>query len=222
MGAQSIEACYTAAKDRFAALGVDADAALKKLAGVAISLHCWQGDDIAGFETAANELSGGIAVTGNYPGKATTPDQLRSDLDVAYSLIPGKHRLNLHALYGEFCGKAVDRDAVSPAHFVNWIDWAKANGHGVDFNPSYFSHPKSSDGFTLAHPDRGVRDFWIEHGIRSREIGAAFGKALGTPAVTNFWMPDGFKDTPADRKTPRLRMTESLDRIFETPKFQRI
>ena len=216
MGAQSIETCYAEARERFASLGVDSDAAISSLSGVAISLHCWQGDDIAGFEGAGNELGGGLAVTGNYPGKATTPDELRSDLDMAYSLIPGKHRLNLHALYGEFCGRKIDRDEVSPSHFVNWIDWAKANGHGVDFNPSFFAHPKAQDGFTLAHPDKGVRDFWIEHGIRSREIGAAFGKALGTPAVTNFWMPDGFKDTPADRKTPRLRMTESLDKIFET------
>lgn len=217
MGTQSVEASYAAAKERFAVLGVDTDAALATLAGIPISLHCWQGDDIGGFEEAGSALGGGLAVTGNYPGKATTPEQLRSDLDMAYSLIPGSHRLSLHAMYGEFCGKKVDRDAVNPGHFENWIDWAKAKGHGVDFNPSYFAHPKAEDGFTLAHPDKGVRDFWIEHGIRSREIGAAFGKALGTPAITNFWMPDGFKDTPADRKTPRLRMTDSLDKIFAVP-----
>lgn len=216
MGKESISAGYAAAKERFAEIGVDVDLALKTLSEVPISLHCWQGDDIGGFEGAGSDLGGGLAVTGNYPGKATTPDQLRSDLDIAYSLIPGTHRLNLHSLYGEFGGKKVDRDAVAPEHFLGWIDWAKANNHGVDFNPSYFAHPKAEDGFTLAHPEKGIRDFWIEHGIRSREIGAAFGKALGTPAVTNYWMPDGFKDTPADRLGPRLRMTDSLDKIFAT------
>ncbi len=217
MTTDKITAAYELAKERYASIGVDAEQALKTLQGIAISLHCWQGDDIGGFETAQKELSGGIAVTGNYPGKARTPEELRADLDKAYSLIPGRHRLNLHALYGEFGGKQVDRDEIEPEHFANWIAWAQQAGHGVDFNPSYFSHPKSDDGFTLAHPDQGIRDFWIEHGIRSREIGAAFGKALGTPAVTNFWMPDGYKDTPADRTAPRLRMADSLDKIFAQP-----
>ncbi len=216
MSTEKTEQAYALAKERYAAVGVDTDAAIKALARIPVSLHCWQGDDIGGFEGGGSDLGGGLAVTGNYPGKATTPDQLRSDLDVAYSLIPGKgHRLNLHALYGEFGGKKVDRDEITPEHFQGWIEWAKANGHGVDFNPSYFAHPKAEDGFTLAHTDQGIRDFWVEHGIRCRDIGAAFGAALGTPAVTNFWMPDGYKDTPADRTGPRLRMSDSLDRIFE-------
>lgn len=214
---QNTQAAFALAKEQYAEIGVDVDRALASLAQIPISLHCWQGDDIAGFEESGGDLSGGIAVTGNYPGKARTADELRSDLDLAYSLIPGRHRLNLHALYGEFGGKCVDRDAIEPEHFANWIDWARANSHGLDFNPSYFSHPKSADGFTLAHPDKGIRDFWVEHGIRSRDIGAAFGAALGTPAVTNFWMPDGYKDTPADRRGPRERMTDSLDRIFAKP-----
>ena len=217
MATERITSAFAAAKERYAALGVDVERALETLEGVPVSLHCWQGDDIAGFEDSGTELGGGLAVTGNYPGKARTPDELRSDLDQAFALIPGRHRLNLHAIYGEFGGKCVDRDEISAAHFENWIDWAKQRGAGVDFNPSFFSHAKAADGFTLAHPDKGVRDFWIEHGIRSRDIGAAFGKALGTPAVTNFWMPDGYKDTPADRRTPRERMADSLDRIFEKP-----
>lgn len=217
MTTQRIERAFEAAKERYAELGVDVERALKTLEGVPISLHCWQGDDVAGFENSGMALGGGIAVTGNYPGKARTPDELRADLDHALALIPGKHRLNLHASYGEFGGKRVDRDAVSPEHFEGWIDWAKAKGIGVDFNSTFFSHPKADDGFTLAHKDPAIREFWIEHGIRSREIGAAFGKALGTPCVTNLWIPDGYKDTPADRKAPRERLLTALDRVFEKP-----
>ena len=206
---------FTLARERYAALGVDVDAALAALAQIPISLHCWQGDDVGGFENFGGALSGGLAVTGNHPGKARTPDELRADLDAALALIPGKHRLNLHAFYGEFGGKRVDRDAIEPKHFANWIAWAKKNSLGLDFNPTCFSHPKSADGFTLSHRDKGIRNFWIEHCRRSREIGAAMGKALGKTCVTNVWIPDGYKDTPADRHAPRARLAESLDAVFK-------
>ena len=215
--AKNISVAYKLATERYAALGVDAAAALEKLSALSISLHCWQGDDVGGFENFGNALSGGIAVTGNYPGKARTPDELRADLDKALSLIPGRHRLNLHAFYGEFGGKRVDRDAIEPKHFANWIAWAKARGLGMDFNPTCFAHAKSADGFTLSHRDKGVRNFWIEHCQRSREIGAAMGKALGSPCVTNVWIPDGYKDTPADRVAPRERLASALDAVFKKP-----
>ncbi len=195
-------------------MGVDTEAAMAKLATIPISLHCWQGDDVGGFENTGGGLSGGIAVTGNYPGRARTPDELRSDLDEALSLIPGKHRLNLHAFYGEFGGKKVERDEITPEHFSNWIAWAKAKGIGMDFNPTCFSHPKAADGFTLSHADEGIRDFWVEHCVRSREISAVMGKELGSPCVMNVWVPDGYKDTPVDRVSPRRRLAESLDRVF--------
>jgi L-rhamnose isomerase len=208
---------YQLARERYAGLGVDTEAALANLAAISISLHCWQGDDVGGFEHGDQSLSGGIAVTGNYPGKARTPEELRADLDKALSLIPGRHRVNLHASYGEFGLKPVDRNAVEPGHFKGWIQWAKSKGLGLDFNPTFFSHPKAEDGFTLAHRSKSVRKFWIEHGKRCREIGASMGRALGTAAVTNFWIPDGFKDTPADRRAPRERLADSLDEIFQTP-----
>jgi L-rhamnose isomerase len=208
---------YSVAKERYAAMGVDTEAALAALARIPISLHCWQGDDVGGFENAGGELGGGLAVTGNHPGKARTPDELRADLDKALSLIPGKHRLNLHAFYGEFGGVKVDRDQIEPKHFKGWIDWAKANGMGMDFNPTCFAHPKAADGFTLSHPKKGIRDFWIEHCVRSREIGAVMGKTLGSPTVTNVWIPDGFKDTPVDRLSPRQRLADSLDKVFAKP-----
>ena len=209
-----IQAAYDLAVQQYADVGVDVAAALKTLATIPISLHCWQGDDVAGFENAGEALGGGIAVTGNYPGKATTPQELRADLDKALSLIPGTHRLNLHAIYGEFGGKKVDRDAIAPEHFAGWIDWAKSKGMGLDFNGTFFSHPKAADGFTLSHRDAGIRQFWIQHGIASRNIGAAMGKALGKPCVTNVWVPDGYKDTPIDRLAPRQRLADSLDKIF--------
>jgi L-rhamnose isomerase len=215
MTTEQIETAYQLAQDRYAALGVDTEAALKKLATVPVSMHCWQGDDVGGFESMGSELGGGLAVTGNYPGKARTPAELRADAEKAYSLIPGKHRFNLHAFYVEFpAGKKVDRNAIEPAHFKSWIDWAKSLGIGMDFNPTCFAHPKAADGFTLSHKDKAIRKFWIEHCIACRKVGAAMGKALGTPTVTNIWIPDGMKDTPADRRGPRERLKEALDEIF--------
>ncbi len=215
MSEQRIETNYELARERYAELGVDTDAALEMLATVPISLHCWQGDDVGGFENPDGGLSGGIQATGNYPGKARTPDELRADLEKALSLIPGRHRLNLHAIYAETGGQRVDRNEVTTAHFARWIDWAKANRLGMDFNGTFFSHPKAADGFTLSHPDAAIRDFWIEHGARCRGIGADMGRALGSPCVTNVWIPDGFKDLPVDRKGPRQRLRESLDAVFE-------
>jgi L-rhamnose isomerase len=207
---------FALAKERYAALGVDVNRALKVLETVPVSLHCWQGDDVVGFENFGGALTGGIVATGNYPGKARTPDELRADAAKALSLIPGKHCFNLHAFYGEFGGKRVDRNEIETKHFQNWIDWARSLGIGLDFNPTCFSHPKSADGFTLSHHDKSIRQFWIEHCVRSREIGAAMGKALGKTTVTNVWIPDGMKDTPADRRGPRERLAQSLDAILKT------
>ncbi len=209
-----IEAAYALAKEAYAEFGVDTDKALAELARIPVSLHCWQGDDVGGFENPDAGLDGGLAATGNYPGKARTPDELRSDLDKAISLIPGTHRLNLHAIYADTGGGKVERDQLGPEHFSAWIDWAKGRGMGLDFNPTFFSHPKAADGFTLSHPDKAVREFWIEHGRICRRIGAAMGKALGKTTVTNVWIPDGFKDTPVDRLGPRERLRESLDAVF--------
>ena len=208
---------YSQAREHYAGLGVDCEAAMRKLSAVSLSLHCWQGDDIRGFEGAGEEIGGGLAVTGNYPGPARTPGELRADFEKALSLIPGSHRLNLHAIYAETGGKAIERDALLPEHFEAWREWARDAGLGIDFNPTFFAHAKAQDGFTLAHPDRGVRQFWIAHGQACRRIGAAFGAALGSPCVTNVWIPDGYKDLPADRKAPRERLVESLDEIFREP-----
>ena len=210
---QQITHAFDNAKQRYADLGVDVDAALRTLATVPISIHCWQGDDVGGFEAASGALGGGLAATGNYPGKARTADELRRDASKALSLIPGKHRFNLHASYGEFGGRAVERDEITPAHFARWIDWAKQEGIGLDFNPTFFSHPKATS-FTLAHRDKDTREFWIRHGRACRVVGAAMGKALGKTCVTNLWIPDGMKDTPIDRVGPRERLLDSLDRIF--------
>ena len=211
---RQVAQAYKIAAARYHEIGVDTEAVLRKLSAIPISLHCWQGDDVGGFENSGEGLSGGIAVTGNYPGKARTADELRSDLQKAMSLIPGKHRLNLHAFYGEFGGKKVDRNVIEPKHFKTWIDWAKANKIGMDFNPTCFSHPKAADGFTLSHTDKGIRNFWIDHCIASREIGAVMGRLLGSTTVTNVWIPDGYKDTPANRIAPRQRLTDSLDKVF--------
>lgn len=209
-----IERAYALARERYADVGVDTEGAMARLKGVPVSLHCWQGDDVSGFESTGSALSGGIAVTGNYPGKARNPEELRRDIDKTMSLLPGNHRLNLHASYAETGGAKVDRDGLEASHFRNWIDWAKSRGVGVDFNPTFFSHPKAADGFTLAHRDEGVRKFWVRHAIASRRIGAAFGAALRSPCVTNVWIPDGYKDTPVDRKGPRERLIRSLDEAF--------
>ena len=209
---------YRSAVEVYADQGVDTEAALATLAATPVSLQCWQGDDVGGFERPGATLGGGgIQVTGRYPGKARTLDELRSDLDQALRLIPGRHRVNLHAIYGDFAGKKVERNEVAPEHFAGWVDWAKARGLGLDFNPTFFSHPLADDGFTLSHRDASVRKFWIEHAIACRRVGAAMGSALGKTVVTNLWIPDGCKDLPADRKGPRVRLEESLDAVFSEP-----
>jgi L-rhamnose isomerase len=203
---KNIQKAYQIAKERYAQCGLDTEKVLKELPGVPVSLHCWQGDDVGGFESFGGTLTGGIMATGNYPGKARTPDELRADAAKALSLIPGTHRFNLHAIYGEFHGEKVDRNQIQPKHFKGWIDWAKSIGIGLDFNPTCFSHP-----------NKAIRQFWIEHCILCREIGAAMGKALGSTTVTNIWIPDGMKDTPANRRDPRERLVEALDQVFKKP-----
>jgi L-rhamnose isomerase len=206
---------YEAAREAYGLLGVDTEAALGILARTPISVHCWQGDDVGGFESSsAGDPGGGLAVTGNYPGRARTAEELRTDLEKVFSLVPGKHRLNLHAFYLDSGGKKVDRDQIETSHFQGWIDWAKSLGLGMDFNPTCFAHPKAADGFTLAHRDPGIRAFWIEHAKRCRTIGADIGRALGSTCMVNVWIPDGYKDLPIDRIAPRKRLIESLDAIF--------
>ncbi|MDM5224079.1 L-rhamnose isomerase [Peribacillus sp. NJ11] len=211
---KQIKRDYDAAKELYASHGINTDEVLEKLKKIKISMHCWQGDDVKGFMNKDQDLTGGISVTGNYLGAARTPEELRMDLEKAYSLIPGKHKLNLHAIYADTDEK-VDLDEIEPRHYSKWVEWAKDQGLGLDFNPTCFSHPKSDDGFTLSHPDKEIRDFWIEHCKRSRKVGEYFGKETGQPCVTNYWIPDGFKDIPVDRLTPRKRLEESLDEIFK-------
>ncbi len=206
---------YEAAKEIYAGYGIDTDKAIEKVSNIPISMHCWQGDDVGGFENPDGDLTGGIQVTGNYPGKAKTLGQLREDFDKAASLIPGKKRINLHAIYLDAQGEKVSREKIQPKHFDSWIAWAKERDYGIDYNPTCFSHPMSADGLTISHPDKAVRDFWIEHCIGSRRIAAYIGEKLGNTVVTNFWMPDGYKDIPADRYGARLRMKESYDEIFK-------
>jgi len=210
----SIEQKYSTAKEQYAEYGVDTDAALDQLENVSLSIHCWQGDDVVGFEGDSNLDGSGLQTTGNYPGRARTPDELRADYEKAHNLIPGSHRIALHAIYAETNGQKVERDELEPTHFQTWIDWAKEYGIGIDFNPTFFAHPKASDGFTLASYDESKRKFWVDHGIACRKIGDYIGQELGSTCVNNFWIPDGLKDIPADRKTPRLILKKSLDEIF--------
>jgi len=206
---------YYTAKERYAQWGIDTEAALATLAATPISLHCWQGDDVGGFENKTQSYGGGgTQATGNYPGKARSLEELRADLDQAAALIPGMLRLNLHASYADLQGKYVDRDALTVEHFQSWIDWARNHKWGIDFNPTCYGHRLAVDGFTLSHRDPAIRRFWIDHCIASRRIGAAIGEALGTPAITNLWIPDGYKDIPADRLAPRQRLLQSLDAVF--------
>ena len=209
----SIDQAWTLAKERFAQLGIDAEAAIKQLDTLPVSIHCWQGDDVAGFENPEGNLTGGIQATGNYPGKARNAQQLRADLELAISMIPGPNRLNLHAIYLE-SDQPVARNEIEPKHFANWVDWAKKNKLGLDFNPSCFSHPMSADGFTLSSANPEVRQFWIEHCQASRRVSASFGRALGTPSVMNIWVPDGMKDLTVDRLAPRERLMTALDEVI--------
>ncbi|WP_319590775.1 L-rhamnose isomerase [uncultured Draconibacterium sp.] len=211
-----IKKAYEIAQEQYAAIGVDTDEAIAKMKDVNISLHCWQTDDVGGFETAEGELSGGIQATGNYPGKATTIEQMRADLEKVLALLPGKQRLNLHAIYGDFQGETVDRDEIEVKHFQSWIDWCKAQGIGMDFNATCFSHDRAADGFTLSSKNEENRKFWVEHVKRCRAISAEAGKQLGTPCVHNTWIPDGSKDTPIDRNGYRANLKKSLDEAMAT------
>ena len=211
---ESIEKAYAIAKDNYSTLGVDTDAAISAAAMVPISIHCWQGDDLSGFEKSDGLSDGGILATGNHPGRARNGEELRADADRAFSLIPGIKRFNLHMIYAETNEKIIPRDELVPEHFSAWISWAKSKNIGLDFNPSFFSHPMAKSGFTLSSADKKTRDFWIKHGKASRRIANAFGRELGSPSVNNIWIPDGFKDFPADRASPRARLMDSLDDIY--------
>lgn len=208
---------FKEAKGKYEALGIDVEAALAKLRTVPISIHCWQGDDVQGFENKGEALSGGIQATGNYPGRARTVEELMADFTKAIDLIPGTKRINLHASYAVIDGTSVERDALMPEHFEPWIDFARMRGIGIDFNPTFFSHAKVKDGLTLSSPDEEIRGFWVRHGIASRRIAAHIAKELGMPVLNNVWIPDGFKDVPGDRLGPRLRLKKSLDEIFAEP-----
>lgn len=208
---------YDSAKARFADWGIDTEAALDRLKTIPISMHCWQGDDVVGFEQQTGSSGGGIQATGNHPGRARTPDELRADLEFAYSMIPGNHRLNLHAMYMD-TDETPDRDAIEYRHFAPWVDWANEQNLGLDFNPTFFAHSKADDNLTLSHPDQGIRDFWIEHGKRTRDIAAQIGAELGSACVNNIWVPDGYKDVPVDRMAARARLEASLDAMLAETK----
>ena len=208
---------YEDAKEYYATWGIDTDQAIKKLSDISISVHCWQGDDVAGFENKSGLSGGGIQATGNHPGRARSPDELRADLEFSYSKIPGSHRLNLHSMYMDTDEKP-DRDEIEYHHFETWVEWAKQINIGLDFNPTFFAHNKADDNLTLAHPNASIRDFWIEHGKRTREIASKIGTKMGSACINNIWVPDGYKDTPIDRMAARLRLEKSLDAILEKPK----
>ena len=210
---KSVLQAYKAASEKYAAFGVDTDAALERLKAIPVSMHCWQGDDVNGFEANAGGTSGGILSTGNYPGLARNIAELRKDIEKAWSLIPGMKRLNLHAIYADYAGESVNRDQLEPKHFDSWIAWAKRNNAGLDFNPTFFGHPMAADGFTLSHPDKKVRDFWIRHGQACRKISDYMGEKLKNTCIMNIWVPDGYKDTPVDRAGTRKRLNDALDEM---------
>jgi len=218
MNGKNIELMYALAKERYGELGVDTDRVLLTLKNIPISMHCWQGDNITGFEKSGDISASGLAVTGSRDNMPKNGDEMRRDIDKAFKLIPGKHRVNIHAIYAETENRVVARDEISTVDFKGWMDWAKQQEIGLDFNGTFFAHPLASDGNTLSNSDKGVRDFWIRHAKACRDIGEAFGKELGTPSVVNIWIPDGFKDTPADRLSPRKRLMESLDDILSVNK----
>jgi len=216
MNKQQINLAYDYAKTRYNEFGIDVDHALAELDKLSVSLHCWQADDVTGFENGDGELTGGIQATGNYPGKARSISEVRADIDKAMTLIPGEHRVNIHAFYGDFGGETVDRNQIEPKHFQSWIDWAKLKGYKLDFNCTCFSHPKSADGFTLSHRDPAIRQFWIDHVIRCRKIAEEMGRQLNSTCIHNIWIPDGSKDLTVDRSLYRQNLKDSLDKIFET------
>ncbi|MBR6644349.1 MAG: L-rhamnose isomerase [Clostridia bacterium] len=210
----SVKQAYEIAKEAYAKLGIDTDKVIKEVAEIPVSIHCWQGDDVRGFENPDGDLTGGIQTTGNYPGRARSIDELKADIEKIFTLIPGTKRLNLHAIYLDNLGGKVERNAIEPKHFETWIDFAKKNKIALDFNPTCFSHPNMKDGLTLSSPDDSVREYWVEHCIASRKIAEYFGKELGTMCYTNFWVPDGYKDIPVDRFAARARLKDSYDKIF--------
>ena len=208
---------YKDAKECYATWGIDTDRAIKQLSDISISVHCWQGDDVVGFENKSGLSGGGIQATGNHPGRARNPEELRADLEFSYSKIPGSHRLNLHAMYMDTDEKP-DRDEIEYHHFETWVDWAKQINIGLDFNPTFFAHNKADDNLTLAHPNVNIRNFWIEHGKRTRDIASKIGTNMGSACINNIWVPDGYKDIPIDRMAARARLEKSLDAILEKPK----
>jgi L-rhamnose isomerase len=214
MNNKRVEEAYRLAREAYAEIGVDSERALERLQAVSLSIHCWQGDDVGGFEAAGGALSGGIAATGNYPGKARTLAELRQDLERLYALLPGSHRLALHMSYGDFGGRPVDRDRMQPEHFESWLAWGRERGVKLDMNSTYFSHPKASSGLTLASKDPAIRAFWVEHARRTREVSAHLGRGQGVPCIHNLWIPDGMKDHPVDRMGYRAQLRRSLDEIF--------